>query len=93
MDMVEQGYNRYCKIVGEKGSMKWTFKDSTLEHYDGSARRATVEKLDVDPNRSYVDELEYFLGCVRGRKEPVSNLRTAKAVLSLIVRAKEESCT
>ena len=89
MDMVEQGYNRYCKVVGEKGSMKWTFKDATLEHYDGAARRATVEQLTTDPNGSYVAELEYFLGCVRGRKEPMSNLRTAREVLGLIVRAKE----
>jgi predicted dehydrogenase len=91
MDMVEQGYNRYCKVVGAKGSMKWTFKDSMLEHYDGSARRATVEKLNVDPNQSYVDELKYFLDCVRERKEPMSNLRTAKAALGLIVKAKEGS--
>ncbi len=93
MDMVERGYNRYCKVVGEKGSMKWTFRDAALEWHDGATGQATVERLDVDPNQSYVDELKYFLGCVRERREPMSNLCTAKAALGVIIRAKEGSCT
>jgi len=91
MNMIERGYNRYCKIIGEKGTIKWTLKDNSIEHYDGASEKTTIEKYSLDPNHSYMEEMKHFLSCVESRHEPASNLYTAKKVVELIKMIKEQS--
>lgn len=88
LNMIERGYNRYCKIVGEKGSLKWTFKEGLMEHYDGIADKRSTEKLGVDPNQSYLDEINHFFSCTKKRTEPLTNLYTAKETLETVMRMK-----
>lgn len=89
LNMIEQGYNRYCKIVGEKGSVKWIYKDNILEFYDGITKKLIIEKYEIDPNHSYLEELEHFLSCIENRTEPLSNIYTAKETLEIIMKIKE----
>lgn len=88
LNMIERGYNRYCKVVGEKGSIKWIFRDNILEIYDGESKTLTRENYEYDPNHSYVQELEHFFSCIKTRSEPLSNLYTAKKTLETIMRMK-----
>jgi len=88
LNMLERGYNRYCRIVGEKGSVKWTFKEGLMEYYDGAADKKWSEILVLDPNQSYLDELRHFFSCVEKREEPVTNLYTAKETLVTVMRIK-----
>lgn len=89
LNMVEKGYNRYCKVVGEKGSIRWIFKNNVLEFYDGKSKKLTVEKYEFDPNHSYLEELKHFFNCIESRSEPLSNVYTAKKTLKTIMRIKE----
>ncbi|MBU7024215.1 MAG: Gfo/Idh/MocA family oxidoreductase [Theionarchaea archaeon] len=91
LDMIERGYNRYCKVIGEKGTMKWIFKDNILELYDGESRTLTSTKYEYDHNHSYVEELKHFFSCVETRSEPVSNVYTAKKTLETVMRIKGDS--
>lgn len=88
VNMIERGYNRYCKVIGEKGTIKWVFKDNTLEMYDGESRTLTSTKYEYDPNHSYVEELKHFFSCIETRSEPLSNVYTAKKTLETIMRIK-----
>ena len=89
LNMIERGYNRYCKIVGETGSCKWTFKDNVLEFYDGTSKKLITERYDIDPNHSYIKEMEYFFNCVDKKTEPLSNIYTAKETLEFVMKIKE----
>ena len=88
LNMIERGYNRYCKVVGEKGSIKWIFKDDVLEFYDGESKKLMVEKYELDQNHSYLDELKHFFYCIENRSEPLSNVYTAKETLKTVMRIK-----
>ena len=88
LNMVERGYNRYCKVVGEKGSIKWIFKDDVREFYDGESKKLMVEKYELDQNHSYLDELKHFFYCIENRSEPLSNVYTAKETLKTVMRIK-----
>lgn len=88
LNMMEKGYNRYCKVVGEKGSIKWIFKDNILEFYDGESKKLMVEKYEFDPNHSYLEELKHFFYCIENRSEPLSNVYTAKETLKTVMRIK-----
>jgi predicted dehydrogenase len=87
-DMVEQGYNRYCKILGENGGMRWTFKDSTLEVYGTDSNGSTIVKHETDSNHSYLEELKHFFDCIKNRTEPLSNVYTARETLDLVMKIK-----
>ena len=89
LNMIERGYNRYCKVVGEKGSLKWVFKDNTLECYEGESKDLIIKKYELDQNHSYLEELKYFLNCVKHRVEPLSNIYTAKETLDVVMKIKE----
>lgn len=88
LNMVERGYNRYCKVVGERGSIKWIFGDNALEFYDGIFRKLTIEKYELDPNHSYLEELKHFFHCIENRSEPISNIYTAKEILKVAMKMK-----
>lgn len=88
LNMIERGYNRYCKVVGEKGSIKWVFKDNVFEFYDGESNKLMTEKYEFDPNHSYLEELKHFFYCIENRSEPLSNVYTAKETLKTVMRIK-----
>lgn len=88
LNMIERGYNRYCKVVGDKGSIKWIFKDNALEFYDGISKKLIMEKYDFDSNDSYLEELKHFFNCVENRSEPLSNVYTAKEALNTALKIK-----
>ena len=89
LNMIERGYNRYCKLVGEKGSIKWIFKDNVLEFYDVDSKELIMKKYEIDQNYSYLEELKHFLNCVENRAEPLSNIYTAKETLEVVMKTKE----
>ena len=89
LNMIERGYNRYCKVVGKKGSIKWIFKDNVLEFYDGESKELITKKYEIDPNHSYLGEAKHFLNCVKNRIEPLSNIYTAKETLEVVMKTKE----
>ena len=89
LNMIEKGYNRYCKIVGEEGSVKWIFKDNTLEFYDGASKMLITERYEWDSNHSYLEELKHFFYCIGNKIGTTSNLYTAKETLEVVMRVKE----
>ena len=91
LNMVERGYNRYCKVIGEKGNIKWIFKDNILEFYDGKSKKLKIEKYKFGSNDSYLDELKHFFNCIKNRSEPLSNIYTANEALKMVLRIKGRS--
>jgi predicted dehydrogenase len=88
LNMIEKRYNRYCKVIGEKGSIKWIFKDNILEFCDGDSKKLIIEKYELDQNHSYLDELKHFFYCIENRSEPLSNVYNAKETLKTVMRIK-----
>ncbi len=85
MDMIERGYNRYCRIVGEKGTLKWDFSDKTLSFHDGENGTDTVKVFDsFDPNQSYIDEMSHFIECLNNGHKPEPSLQDAVKVLEIV---------
>ena len=89
LDMIERGYTRYCKVVGKKGSIKWTFRDNKLEFYDAISKKIIVKRYKIDQNHSYIEELKHFLHCIENRTEPLTNIYNAKETLKAIIKIKE----
>lgn len=84
-DYLQQVYSRSCKIVGEKGNLKWDFKEGIvwLNTKDKNIKLFGAKKYDL--NRMYIDEVKYFFSCVDKKKRTFNDMATSKIVLKYCV--------
>lgn len=80
-DYLDQNYSRNCKIVGEKGSLEWSFKENIvwLKEKDNTKKIFMVKNFDF--NRVYLKEMEYFLNCVRKKQRTFNPINMASNLL------------
>ena len=88
MDFVQRGYNRSCKLAGEKGSIVWDYLASEVRIYRADSNAWETERYPFEANDMYVAELRHFLDCVNQGRAPQVDLRVAKRVLELALAAK-----
>lgn len=91
MDCLQRDYVRTCKVVGEKGTLIWDFKQG-VRHYDAATARWQDEPIAPDLNDMYVDEMKHFVSCARVEASPLVDGVTGKRVLELALAAKKSSC-
>jgi predicted dehydrogenase len=85
-DYLQQSYSRGCKIVGEKGNIEWDFTQNIvwLKTKDKSTKIFQMKSWDV--NQMYIDEVKYFLSCVKKKKQTFNSIATAKSLLTYLVK-------
>ena len=93
VDYVQRAYNRSCKIVGDEGTLLWSYQDNTVSFYTASAERWQVFEWpgSYDANEMYLREMEHFLACLTGAEQPQLDAVGAKRVLELALAAKESA--
>jgi len=89
MNMIERGYNRYVKIIGEKGNLKYNFKSKEFSYYNGD-NRLMYKKIyeNFDLNQTYIDEIKHFFEYIKLRKKPLITLEDGKKVLDIVFKLK-----
>jgi len=95
VDFVQRGYNRFCKLVGEQGTIMWNYSTNQVRiyHVDGDFWE-TISYV-FESNDMYVAEEQHFLECVDHSIVPEVSLQQAKKVLEVALAAKssaEQSC-
>jgi len=90
LDALNRIYTRFCKIVGEKGTIIWDYADKTVKLYEENKEPKTF-KFDIDMNDVYKDELKYFLECIRSGKKPEPDGNDGKRVLEIAIAIKKSS--
>lgn len=93
MDYVQRTYNRSCEIVGEEGTILWSYKDNSVSFYSASEQRWHVFKWEsgCNTNEMYVLEMKHFLACLKGEQQSQLDGMGAKRVLQLALAAKESA--
>jgi len=90
LNFVQRDYRRCCQIIGTGGSLYWDFEDGRVRCYlPGGERRVFSQPPGWERNRMFVDELTYFLRCVRDRTPTFNGLENGLAALRLALKAKE----
>ena len=88
MDFVQRGYNRSCKLAGEKGSIVWDYPANEVRIYRADGNAWETERYPFEANEMYKAEAQHFLECVARGRAPQVDLRVAKRVLELALAAK-----
>lgn len=90
VDYLQYRYSRSFKVVGEKGMLIWDWPAMRVEFIDKKGK--CLKKYgfpDYDINNMYVDEMKYFVKCIRGKKRPMTDIKAAGEIQSIIFRAKD----
>jgi len=91
MDYVQRAYNRSCEVIGEEGTITWSFQDSQVRLYSARSNQWQVHTIDAsyDVNQMYIDEIEHFLRCIRREEQSSLDAAAAKSELEIVLAAKK----
>lgn len=90
MNMVERGYNRRIKIIGENGNIKYDFysKEFSLSNEKGDLIISKNYK-DFGINQMYIEEIEHFLDCIETNRKPLITLEDGRRVIEIVLGMKD----
>jgi len=83
LDFFQQQKSRFCKIVGEKGILMLDFEKNKLQSYDIKRKKwkTIINIKGFNKNCMYLDEMNYFLNCVKNHKTSFNDVGFGKEVL------------
>ncbi|TAK30024.1 MAG: Gfo/Idh/MocA family oxidoreductase [Chloroflexota bacterium] len=90
VNFVQRNYRRSIEIIGELGTLHWDFTTGRVDLYgaDGSLTRSLEQPTDWQVNQMYVDELCYFMECVRTRTQTFNPIVSAARTLRVALEAR-----
>lgn len=65
-DLIQQPYSRWCKIIGEKGTIYWNFLENKVMLFQTKNSKWTIasDHSSMDYNETYVNELVHLRLCL-----------------------------
>jgi len=82
-----------CKIKGVNGTIYWDSILNEVKIYSQNKKQwKVVLKIDkFNRNLMFIDELKYFLKCIKNKKDTFNNINDAKKTLQVVLDAKKSS--
>lgn len=89
MDYLQHSYSRRCKVVCENGTVVWDFTNEKIGVVTTIDKEWSWKdmKLDIYYNQMYMDEIKYFMNCVKDSKETFNSIHASVSVLKLALAA------
>lgn len=84
-DYIQRHYSRNCKVVGEKGNLEWDFNENVVWLRMNKENKKLFTVDNGGTNDMYVDEIRYFLNCVKQKKSTFNDIKTSLKVLKYCV--------
>ena len=91
VDYVYRDYLRGCSITGEEGTISWDYNEHSVKLYEANRRKLKVfkEPAGYDSNRIYVEEIKYFMQCVKNKVSTFNSVFDAFETLKATLRIKD----
>ena len=85
MDFNRHDTTRYCKVIGELGTLYWNAIDGSVRLFKkGSSKWKTLYKENIYKDKTYISELKHFIYCVKNKQTPmVDGLQGLEIIKSL----------
>jgi len=88
LDYFSKPYYKRIKIRGTTGIIYWNSDENNVKFYNNKTDswktinvNGNYKLIGKTVNQMYIDELEYFLHCVKNRKQPMNNLKESSETL------------
>jgi len=95
LDYFQRPDFRSCKIIGTKGTIYWDSEINSVKLYDINTKK-WIEKIKVnnyDKNSMYIKELEYFMKCVKEKRDSKNDIYQGTKTLEIALGTIESSKT
>ena len=93
LDYFQRPSTRNCKLVGTKGTLLWDDTSNEVKLYNNKTKKWSSKlKIDnYDWNQMYVEEMAYFLNCVKKRQKTFNSVEDGIKTLKIALSIKESS--
>lgn len=93
LDFFQISKSRKLKIIGEKGIIDCNLVNSNLKFYSNktSKWKTIISEPYFDLNKIYIDELKYFLQCIKTKKNSNNPINTGAEVLKTVFLLKKSA--
>tara|TARA_Y100000590_G_scaffold115951_1_gene132318 strand:+ start:9108 stop:10103 length:996 start_codon:yes stop_codon:yes gene_type:complete len=93
LDYFQKPSQRSCKIIGTKGQIKWQWENDRVEIFNYKTKKLTTKNLKkkFDRNQMYVNEMKYFLKCIKTKKIPMNSITEALKIQEVALAIKKSS--
>lgn len=90
LDYFQRPPIRRCKIIGTKGTILWESTKNQVLFYDVKKKKwkKELEIKKFNQNNMYLDEMNYFLNCVKKRKKPMNTVKENSEILNTALKIK-----
>lgn len=95
VDYVRRDYNRSCRLIGEEGTITWSFQNNEVRLYSAKDKEWQSYTSDTphEVNEMYTAEMEHFLRCIKGEEKPALGAEEARSELAIVLAAKKSNET
>lgn len=94
LDFIRHDNTRYCKVIGEKGTLFWNAIDGKILHYKkGSSNWDQIFSNNENIDESYAAEWKDFIGSIDENKKPKVSIKDGIKVLQIIDAARKSNQT
>ena len=93
LDFFQISKSRFCKIVSEKGTLEVNFEETQLRFYNNKNRKMeTIMRVKgFNKNDMYLDEMKYFLKCIKYNKKSFNDINFGAEVLKTALLIEKSS--
>ncbi|MFB0500162.1 MAG: Gfo/Idh/MocA family protein [Candidatus Hadarchaeaceae archaeon] len=91
LDFLRRDYSRNCELIGEAGSIMWSYPEQYVKVYSTKSKRWRIFRAGSDPNEMYVQEMRHFIRCVKGKEKPLVDGKNGKRILEIVLAAKKSA--
>lgn len=93
LDYFQQPEFRNCKIIGTKGIIYWDSNSNEVHQYSNSKKKwiTKFKYKNFQRNKQFVSELQYFLNCIKNKKQTINPINDGVITLKISLAVKKSS--
>ncbi len=93
LDYFQQPDFRSCKVIGTMGTIYWDSETNEVHLYDTNKRKwiRKIKLKNYERNEMYIQELSYFINCVKNKKTTMNTVNDALKTLQVAFATKKSS--
>ena len=95
LDYFQRPDFKSCTIKGTKGTLLWDSSSNEVKIFYRSKKswKSELKLTAFERNSMYVDELKYFLNCIKKKKKTMNDISDGVRTLKIVLTAKNSSKT
>ena len=93
LDYIQRTYRRVYEFIGENGTIVLDINKQKIELFDEDTNHSEIFQESINYNREqmFIDEIKYFINCIKDGREPMNNISDATETLKIALACHESA--